>query len=124
MGGLFFGNGDTFFVGKYRGANQSLLSKMVAPPRKAPYLAPVVLWLVGFFVVMAFAWSGKLSWIMDALSIGYLLLLPAYLLATLLYNFLVRPKKYKGWNEQFMCQRCGSLSRPPETGTKAFHSTK
>ena len=90
--GLLFGNGDAFFVGKYRGANQSLLSKMVAPPRKAPYVAPVVLWLIGFFIVMAFAGRGKLSWTMGALSVGYPFILPAYLLAALLYNFFVRPK--------------------------------
>jgi hypothetical protein len=58
IGGLLFGNGDAFFVGKYRGANQSLLSKMAAPPRKAPYIAPVALWLMGFFIVMAFAGRG------------------------------------------------------------------
>jgi hypothetical protein len=111
MGGLLLGNGDAFFVGKYKGANQSLLSKMVAPPRKAPYVAPVVLWLIGFFIVMAFAGRGKLSWMMGALSVGYLLVLPAYLLAALLYNFFPRPAKYKAWNEEFICQRCGFRSR-------------
>jgi len=112
MGGLLFGNGDAFFVGKYKGANQSLLSKMVAPPRKAPYVAPVVLWLMGFFFVMAFPGRGKLSWTMGALAVGYLLLLPAYLLAALLYNFLVCPKKHKAWENQFMCQRCGTVVAP------------
>jgi len=111
IGGLLFGNGDAFFVGKYKGANQSLLSKMLAPPRKAPYAAPVILWLMGFFIVMAFAGRGKLSWVMGALSVGYLLILPAYFLAALLYNFFVRPKKYKGWNEEFICQQCGFRSR-------------
>jgi len=107
IGGLLFGNGDAFFVGKYRGANQSLMSKMLGPPKKAPYLAPVILWVMGFFIVIAFAGRGKLSWMMGALSVGYLLILPAYLLAALLYNFFVRPNKYKDWNEEFICQRCG-----------------
>lgn len=119
IGGLLFGNGDAFFVGKYRGANQSLLSKMVGPPRKAPYVAPVVLWLMGLFIVMAFAGRGKLSWMMGAVSVGYLFTLPVYLLAALLYNFFVRPKKYKDWNEEFICQRCSSRSRSREREYKA-----
>ena len=119
MGGLFFGKGDAFFVGKYSGANQSLLSKMAAPPTKAPCLSPVGLWLVGFFIVMAFAGRGKLSWMMGVLSVGYLLLLPAYLLAALLYNFFVRPKKYKDWTEEFICQQCGFHSRIGEQGLKS-----
>jgi hypothetical protein len=67
IGALLFGNGDAFFVGKYRGANQSLLSKMLVPPRKTPYVAPVILWVMGFFIVMAFAGRGKLSWMMGVL---------------------------------------------------------
>ena len=110
IGGLLFGNGDGFFVGKYRKANQSRLSKMVAPPRKAPYVLPVILWLMGFFIVVAFAGRGKLSWMMGALSFGYLLALPAYLLIALFYNVLFRPKKQKRWEGRFMCQRCGALS--------------
>ena len=119
MGGLLFGNGDAFFVGKYRGANHSLLSKMAAPPRKAPYVAPVVLWLMGFFIVMAFAGRGKVSWMMGALAVGYLVVLPGWLLAALLYNLFVRPKKYKDWDEEFICQRCGSRSRIREPEYKA-----
>lgn len=74
---------------------------------------------MGFFIVMAFAGRGKLSWMMGALAVGYILLLPAYLLAALLYNFFLRPKKYKNWNEEFICQRCGSRSRNREREYKA-----
>jgi hypothetical protein len=115
MGGLLFGNGDAFFVGKYRGANRSLLSKMVAPPRKAPYVAPVVLWLMGFFIVMAFAGRGKLSLMMGVLAVGYLLLLPGYLLAALFYNFFLLPKKKRDWETRFMCQKCGFVCNPDQS---------
>jgi hypothetical protein len=115
IGGLLFGNGDVFFVGKYRGANQSLLSKMVAPPRKAPYVAPLALWLMGFFIVMAFAGRGRLSWMMGALSVGYLLMLPTYLLAALFYNFFLRPTKKTEWEGKFRCQRCGFVCNPDES---------
>ena len=119
MGGLLFADGDAFFVGKYRGANQSLLSKMVGPPRKAPYLAPVVLWLMDFFIVMAFAGRGKLSWMMGALTMGYVLMLPVYLLVALFYNFFVRPKKKTKWEGKFLCQRCGYVLTHQDTAEAA-----
>jgi hypothetical protein len=111
IGGLLLGSGDGHLLGKYKGASQSRLSKMASPPGKAPYIAPIILWLLGFFIVMAFTAREKLSRIMGALSVGYVLLLPGYLLAALIYNFFLRPKKYKDWNEEFICQRCGIHSR-------------
>jgi hypothetical protein len=108
--GLLLGSDVGFLLGKYRGMSQSRLSKALAPPAKAPYTLPVIFWLIGFFTVMAFAGRGRLSWIMGAFSVGYLLLLPVYLLAALLYNFLVRPRNDKDWKEEFLCQRCGARS--------------
>ena len=107
IGGLLLGSGDGHLLGKYKSASQSRLSKMASPPGKAPYIAPIISWLLGFFIVMAFAVCEKLSWIMGALSVGYLLILPAYLLAALIYNLFLRPKKCKDWNEEFICQGCG-----------------
>jgi hypothetical protein len=109
MGGLLFGNADAFFIGEHRGANQSLLSKMAGPPRKAPYVALVILWLMGFFIVMAFAGRGKLSEAMAIFSVAYLLLLPLILVGTLAYNLFVYPRKCRRWESKFLCQHCGSL---------------
>jgi hypothetical protein len=106
-----------FFVGKYRLGKPEPAVKMVGPPKKAPYVVPVVLWLMGFFIVMAFAGRGKLSWMMGVLAVSYLLLLPGYLLAALLYNFFVHPRKYKDWNEKFIRQQCGFRSRIRTGGT-------
>jgi hypothetical protein len=111
IGGLLFGSGDGFFFGKSRGTSQNRLSAMLRPPRKAPYLAPAIFWVISLFIVMAFAGREKLSWAMGALAVSHLLALPTYLLAALVHNFFVRPKKYKDWNEQFICQRCGAHSR-------------
>jgi hypothetical protein len=58
---------------------------------------------------MAFAGRGKLSTLMAMVSTLYLVLLPAYVIAALFYNFLVRPKKHRAWENQFLCQRCGTL---------------
>jgi hypothetical protein len=111
IAGVLFGSGDGFFFGQSRGTSQNRLSAMLRPPRKAPYLAPAIFWVIGLFIVMAFAGREKLSWARGALAVSHLLALPTYLLAALVHNFFVRPKKYKDWNEEFICQRCGAHSR-------------
>jgi hypothetical protein len=35
--------------------------------------------------------------------------LPVCLLASLFYNFFVRPTKHRRWKEKLMCQRCGAM---------------
>src|SRR5882724_9144888 len=93
--GFFFGDSDGLLFGRYKGTSQSRLSKMVDPPRRLPFAAPTILWLLGFFVLMSFDGRGKLSWVMGVLSVAYLFLLPTYLLASLFYNFFVRPTKHR-----------------------------
>jgi hypothetical protein len=110
--GWILGSADGWWIGRYRGTSQSRLSKMVGPPIRLPYVSPVILWLVGFFVVMSLAGRGKLSWMMGFLCVAYILLLPAYLLGTTFYNLFVRPKKYRNWESTFLCLRCGALIGP------------
>ncbi len=107
--GLLFGGMDGLLFGRYRGTSQSHLSASFSPPRKLPYLAPIVLWLIGFFILMSLDARGKLSWPMAVVSVGYVLLLPAYLLGSLIYNLFVRSGKFKQWQRKFMCQRCGAI---------------
>lgn len=107
--GFFLGGMDGAVFGRYRGTSQSRLSRLLNPPRKLPYVAPTVLWLIGFFILMSFDARGKLSWAMAILSVAYVLLLPAYWLGSVLYNLFVRPKKVRYWEQQFMCQRCGAI---------------
>jgi hypothetical protein len=108
--GLFLGNSDGLLFGRFRGTSQSRLSKMTGPPKKMPYAVPTVLWPLGFFILMAFDGRGKLSWVMGMLSVAYVFLLPAYLLASMSYNFFVRPKRLSHWQKRFFCQRCGAIS--------------
>jgi hypothetical protein len=107
--GLFFGSSDGFLLRKYGGASQSQLSKMASPPKKLPYAAPIILWLVGLFPTMALVARAKLSPLTGLISVAYVLALPVYLLVVLFYNWLVRPKKHRNWERKFMCQRCGAL---------------
>jgi hypothetical protein len=111
IGGLFLGGGDDLLFGKHSGTSQSRLSRLVGPPRKAPYTAPVILWLLCFFIVMAFAGRGKLSALLAIVSaVGYVFLLPALLIGTFIYNFVVYQKTYRNWDLRFLCQCCGSTS--------------
>lgn len=111
--GFLLGSSEGLHFGRYRGTSQSQLSIMVGPPKKGRYLAPTILWLLGFFVVMAFAGRGKLTTPMAIVSVAYLFLLPAFLIGTLAYNYFVYPKKYRTWERTYMCQRCGTLAEIP-----------
>jgi hypothetical protein len=82
---------------------------MVRPPAKFPYAAPAILWLVGFFPLMAFVGRGKLSFAMGLLSVAYVVLLPALVVSAFIYNSFVYPKKYRAWDGMFMCQRRAAL---------------
>jgi len=84
--GLLLGGAEGALLGRYRRTSQSRLSRLLNPPRKLPYLAPIVLWLIGFFILMSFDARGKLSWVMAVFSVTYVLLLPAYLLGSLIYT--------------------------------------
>jgi hypothetical protein len=107
--GTILGTTDGLLFGRFRGTRQSLLSKRIDPPKKMPYAAPAILWLLGFFILMAFDGRGKLSGLMGMISSGYILATPVYFLVALFHNFLVRPKKQRGWKRKSMCQRCGAL---------------
>jgi hypothetical protein len=110
IGGLLLERADGLVLAKYRGTSQSKLSKMVRSPQKAPNVAPAILCL-SVFVVMAFAGRRKLSWMMGSLSVVYVLLLPEYIVGALLCSFLVHAKKFRAWDQKFICQRCGATIR-------------
>ena len=82
---------------------------MVRPPAKFPYATPAILWLVGFFPLMAFVGRRKLSFAMGLVSAAYVLLLPALVVLAFSYNSFVYPEKYRTWEGTFMCQRCAAL---------------
>src|SRR6266542_3090991 len=75
--GFLFGSTDGEIFGRCRGTSQSRLSALSNPPGRAPYVGPIILWLIGFFILMSFDARGKLSWGMAALSVAYILAFPA-----------------------------------------------
>lgn len=107
--GWFAGVTDGMLFGSYKGINQSRLSNMVRPPAKFPYATPAILWLVGFFPLIAFVGRGKLSFAMGLVSVAYVLFLPALVASAFVYNLFVYRTKYRAWETMFMCQRCGAL---------------
>ena len=106
---LLFGGAGTVQFGIYTAKRQSRLSQSVAPPRKLPFLRPICLWIMGFFMLMSFLGRGRLSSMMGILAGFYLLLLPSYLLGSLFYNVFVRPWKYRRWERRWLCLRCGAV---------------
>lgn len=106
---FFFGGANTLQFGTYTGKCESRLSQSVRPPGKLPFVRPVCLWIMGFFILMAFLGSGRLSFPMGILGGFYLLLLPSYLLGSLFYNVFVRPWKYRRWERSWLCLRCGAV---------------
>jgi hypothetical protein len=111
--GWFAGAIDGMLFGSYKGTNQSRLSMMVRPPTKFPYAVPAILWLVGFFPLVAFVGRVKLSFAMGLVSVAYLLLLPTLVVSAFVYNSFVYPQKYRAWEGMFMCQRCGAFINTP-----------
>jgi hypothetical protein len=116
--GLFLGNSARLHFGRYKGRSQSRLSTAVGSPKKRPYAAPTILWLIGFCLLMALDGRGKISTAMAMFSSAYVFLLPALLIGILVYNFFVYPKKRKNWERKFLCQRCGALAEI-QVGTHA-----
>ena len=82
---------------------------MVEPPVRLPFARPAILWLFGLFAVAALDGRGKLSATMALISLAYLLLLPAYILAAVVYNLFALPRRYRSWENTFACRRCGRL---------------
>jgi hypothetical protein len=95
---------------------------MVGPPRRLPFAAPMILWFLGFFILVAFDGRGKLSWLMGMISAVYILAIPVYFLVVLFYDLFVRPKKHKDWERKFTCQHCGALIEAPTVITGRFTS--
>ena len=118
--GFAFGSVGGLLFARYRGTSQILVSALSNPPRKLPYASPALLRLIGFFILMSFMLmsfdaQGRISQIVDVLSVVYAFLLPIYLLGTLFYSLFVRPNKFRQWQQKFMCQSCRRLSKPTNT---------
>jgi hypothetical protein len=76
VGGPVLGSRDGLLFGKYLGTHLSQLSKMAGPPKTAPCGTPIALWLIGLFMLMSTAGSGRIA------SIIGLLLVMFYVLAS------------------------------------------
>ena len=109
MHGSSYGGRSGFYFGRFRRQTQSRLSAAASPPRKGRYTPLALLWLIGFFIVMAFAGRGRISTTMALFSVSYVLLLPGLVIGMFVYNLVVYPAKNRLWDAKFMCQRCGAV---------------
>jgi hypothetical protein len=127
-GFLFGSDGPNVIVGKAvtQGVHQTQLSRRLRPPMKWSYVK-LIGWsslvsciaLVGY-VHSVMSSSSKASSLPAAIGIvvlgaGFLFLLAAFWR----HNQLVYPRQYAEWDESFVCQRCGGVSRQPPQEAKS-----
>ena len=108
--GFLLGTSNGLLLGRYRETSESRLAASLRPPRKAPYLSPIILWFFGFFPALSLIVNKIHGPVKGVLSLAHFLLLPACILASLLYNFVIRPGKLRAWEQRSMCLACGALT--------------
>jgi hypothetical protein len=117
---LFAGGGPDILVGRAttRGSQQSALSKRLSPPSKWSYMK-LILWsgiatLIALVIyVQHVMWSpvpaSSLPAKLYALFAPFIFLFLAAIIWR--HNHLTYQQKYAQWNESFICERCGTVSR-------------
>jgi hypothetical protein len=101
-GGVGTGIGSS----KYKGTNQSLLSKNAAPPVKRKPVKEGFFYLLGVVLVYQFA-PGNLG-------IEFLLIVAGgiHVFWNWRYNQNTFPGLIRQWNASFLCLKCGTISLP------------
>lgn len=128
--GLLVGSGGADLgFGKFRtkGQIQTKLSQKVSPPRKWSYLKIALAGLIGLLIlefilgyVDTFLHTGG-NFNQQVAVFGYTWLgLVAFILCvTFRHNIWTVPKRYRLWDQSFMCRRCGHILQLPETHDSA-----
>ena len=109
---MLTGHDDALYFGRYRAQSESALARMARPPKKARYVGPTILWLVGFFVVFAFVGRTEISTPIVLFLLTYVAMLPALLTAAFAYNLFIYRARYRRWEAKFICRDCGAIVDP------------
>ena len=119
---LFAGNGIGFGFSRTRssGKIQTQLSRMASPPHKKRYRYVIVAWLLGFYLALCIAapWgpitpahAAHLHQQFVFFSWMYCVFLVCALGVLWRYNHVAYPKRYREWDQSFMCRRCGKIEQ-------------
>jgi DNA-directed RNA polymerase subunit RPC12/RpoP len=112
--GSLLGGTDGLLLGRYGGRTESRLARMVRPPTRLPLGWPVAFWLAGLFPIMATAGRERLSRPLGIISVAYVLLLPCYIVTSLVYNLFLRRSRLCRWEKTWLCQQCGARIEPSD----------
>ena len=107
--GIGFGIGaDGGAVGigssKFKGTNQSVMSKNASPPSKKKPIKVGFFYLLGAWIIYQFA-PGNLAIVLLLIVGG-----AAHVVANLRYNQRIFPGLFQKWNASFLCLKCGTIS--------------
>jgi hypothetical protein len=91
---------------KYKGTNQSLLSKNAAPPAKKKLLKVGFFYLLGAWLVYQFA-PGNLAIVLLLIVGGGI-----HVFMNWRFNQNTFPGLFRKWNSSFLCLKCGEVSLP------------
>src|SRR5260370_10319238 len=91
MHGSSYGGRSGFYFGRFQKQTQTRLSAAASPPRKGRSIPLAVLWLIGFFIVIASAGRRRISTTMALFSVSYVLLLPGLVIGMFVYHLAVSP---------------------------------
>jgi len=117
---LFAGGGPDILVGRTttRGVQQSALSKRLSPPSKWSYVK-LVLWsavvtLIALIIYVQHVMSSPVP--ASSLPVKLYVALAPVVFVLLVgivwrHNHSTYEQKFVQWNESFICERCGTVSR-------------
>ena len=117
---LFGSDGPNVIVGKAvtEGVHQTQLSRRLRPPMKWSYLK-VFGWAVVIFFTVLIVYVHSVMGSSTKVSalpavVGMFVVATGFLISLVLiwgHNHLIYPRQYAEWNDSWLCQRCGGVSR-------------
>lgn len=106
---VFNGEGVGAYRARHRSIHESKLSRLAAPPKKMPFLKPLIYGVVGMFC-LPFVRLNHQAW--NAMFLGYCALVLLYVGWAVFFNIFRYPKALQRWELLFMCQGCGAIIQP------------
>ena len=101
-------------------SHQSALSKRLTPPvkwsyRKVIFWSALVVLCGGWLVFYVNTITGSATTVMSPALAGYALVASVvfvFVVLVMRHNLSVYPKRFAEWERSFICQRCGTISKP------------
>ena len=99
-GGFGFGSVRT----STSGTSQSILANQAAPPAKQSLKAPIIMIIVGLFIL-----AGMKGWIMTLCGYVFIGLGGLSVYSAIDFNKNKWPYKFQRWKDSWVCHKCGTV---------------